>query len=105
MAGPTNLPARVLLLAHAQRADEPPAELQLGLSRAGAPAGERRLTLTNGRYPADRWQPGDWVRDPHKLATDDLEPGRYALTLRARDAAGRALGPSDGAPLGELTVR
>ena len=89
----------------AERADEPPTELLLRLGHADAAARERRLTLTEGRYPAERWEPGQWVRDPHKLATDDLEPGRYALTLRARDAAGRPLGPSDGVSLGELVVR
>jgi hypothetical protein len=83
----------------AERIEAPSSQLLLRLSRPGGVARERRLELTRGRYPAERWTPGEWVRDPHKLATDDLEPGRYALTLLAADAPRREV------EIGELVVR
>jgi hypothetical protein len=45
------------------------------------------------------------VRDPHKIATDDLDPGRYRLDLTALDEHGRRLGPAGAIALGELVVR
>lgn len=67
------------------------------LDAAGATVHEQRLATGGGRYPADRWQPGERVRDQVRLtAPPTLAPGQYrvwaGLAAPGAAPAGREIG-------------
>jgi hypothetical protein len=61
------------------------------------------LPVSGGRYPADGWGPSEWVRDPYKLPTENLVPGRYTVEIQALDTAGRPIDRP--VTVGEIGVR
>lgn len=80
-----------------------PLPVRLELRLSGPSVRTRELVTTQGRHAPERWTPGEWVRDPHKVATDDLAPGRHVVKLAAFDRDGRAIGNE--VALGDLVVR
>lgn len=100
--GPGELVQLTLYWQGSEERDRPsPVELELRLR--GPSQASYRLPVAQGRYPADGWGGGEWVRDPYKLPTTDLLPGRYAVEVQGFDRAGRAVDRS--VVVGELAVR
>lgn len=86
-----------------ERPSHVPRRIALRLAAPGGAPVQRALDFTLGRYPVDLWAPGELVRDPYRLSTDDLAPGRYRLSLQLRDERDRPLGGYTS--LGDLVVR
>ena len=82
-----------------ERPDPIPAQLAIQLGQGGRAAATRVVDFTLGRYPADRWSPGELIRDPYKLTSDDLAPGAYDLAIQLRP------GGTGWTRLGTLVVR
>jgi hypothetical protein len=74
-------------------------EARLLLLRDGRVAREQRLAIGRGRYPPEAWAHDEYVRDPHRLATEGLAPGTYRLELADGSEDGRRIA------LGEAIVR
>ncbi len=58
-------------------------------------------TLGHGLYPADRWRPGEVVREPHRIYLPDAVPaGEYDLKVRVREQGCSAALPCEPNGLG-----
>jgi uncharacterized membrane protein len=71
------------------------------LDQDGQVAASLEAQPLDGRYPTTQWQPGELVRDRHRLPLpDDLAPGTYSLIVGLyRAAEGQRL-MTGGGPLG-----
>jgi mannosyltransferase len=86
-APPEVTPGEPVLLTLHWRAD-PSHRTDLGTTRLLVGGRERSLVVGRGRYPPALWAPNEYVRDPHRVDTAGLTPGRHAIEI---DVAGRRL--------------
>jgi mannosyltransferase len=94
-APPEVAPGEPVLLTLHWRAD-PSVRTDLGPARLLIEGRARSLVVGRGRHPPERWAPNEYVRDPHRVDTAGLTPGRHPIEI---DVAGRRI------DIGAIVVR